>query len=213
MRSFLILCSTILLLLAACSEEKRVIKVACIGDSITEGCGISYQSHNSYPARLDSILGDGYQVMNLGRSSTTLMQNGDFPYWSAKEFNNALAYKADIQIIKLGTNDIKLYQWNPVEYEKSYQALIDTLLSVNPTTKLYLCYPIPVRKTQWEITDSLVTSGAMPIIDKIAQKNNLPIIDMYSLMKDKQELIFDNVHPDAKGTLIMAQYVAECIRK
>jgi alpha-L-fucosidase 2 len=91
-------------LLSSCAGN---IKVACVGDSITEGYGLFYQSKTSYPVQLDSILGQGYTVMNLGRSATTLRKKGDFPYWTCKEFYDVFANKPNIIIIQLGTNDTK----------------------------------------------------------------------------------------------------------
>ncbi|MEY4378897.1 MAG: hypothetical protein RLZ85_778, partial [Verrucomicrobiota bacterium] len=45
------------------------IKVACVGDSITLGSGA--QKGKSYPAQLQGLLGDGYQVGNFGVSGRT----------------------------------------------------------------------------------------------------------------------------------------------
>ena len=79
--------SLLLLLFVSCSNK---IKVACVGDSITEGFGLAWQSKTSYPVVLDSILGPNYSVLNLGRSATTLRKKGDFPYWSCKEFSRCV---------------------------------------------------------------------------------------------------------------------------
>ena len=69
-----------------------VTKIACVGDSITEGAGLVWQSKTSYPVILDSILGSKYSVLNLGRSATTLQRKGDFPYWTAKEFYDVFEF-------------------------------------------------------------------------------------------------------------------------
>ena len=55
------------------------IKVACVGDSITQGSGA--QKGKSYPAQLQGLLGEGYLVGNFGVSGRTLLKKGDFPYW------------------------------------------------------------------------------------------------------------------------------------
>ena len=77
-----------ILLTTACTQ--KVTKIACVGDSITEGYGLACQSKTAYPVVLDSILGAQYAVMNLGRSATTLSTKGDFPYWICKEFSETL---------------------------------------------------------------------------------------------------------------------------
>ncbi len=196
-----------------CCNEKSYIKVACIGDSITEGMGISWQSDNAYPALLDSILGSGYEVMNFGRSATTMMQTGDFPYWSAKEFSNALRYHADIFIVMLGTNDAKLFQWNAEKYVSSYQRMIDTLKVVAPNADIKVCLPAYVSHDRWEITDSVVYNYVIPAVKQIADNNGLSIIDVNAVLSGRDELYCDDgIHPNRNGALVMAQTIAKCIK-
>ena len=64
----------------------EAVRVACVGDSITYGSGIPDREHNSYPAQLQKLLGDGYEVRNFGVSGATLLKNGDKPYWKEKAF-------------------------------------------------------------------------------------------------------------------------------
>ena len=76
MKKFSLLLLSILLL-SSCSD--KILRVACVGDSITEGYGLAVQSKTGYPVMLDSILGSKYSVLNSGRSATTLQKKGDFP--------------------------------------------------------------------------------------------------------------------------------------
>src|SRR5512145_1640287 len=108
-----------ILLAVSCSEKE--IKIACVGDSITEGAGLAFQNSTAYPTRLDSILGPGFAVLNFGRSATTLQKNGDFPYWTCKEFYDVFEYRPDVIIIKLGTNDSKPFNWNAIDFARDYQ--------------------------------------------------------------------------------------------
>ena len=214
MKKTLTILAAVALLGGCCSDNQKLpTRVACIGDSITEGFGIAWQSDNSYPALLDSILGDDYAVMNFGRSSTTTLRDGDFPYWSAKEFRNALNYRPEIVIIKLGTNDCKAYQWNAEKFEKSYQSLVDTLRSAgNPVIKV--CLPIPVTQLIWEMNDSVITNGVIPVIRTIAERNSLEIIDLYSVFENHQEwYLNDGVHPNRDGAKIIAERVAQAVKK
>ena len=66
-----------LVVMSSCTQ--KVIRVVCVGDSITEGYGLAVQSKTGYPVELDSILGPGYTVLNSGRSATTLQKEGRFP--------------------------------------------------------------------------------------------------------------------------------------
>lgn len=201
----------LLITISACT--KLPTKVACVGDSITEGYGLAVQSKTAYPVVLDSLLGPDYAVLNSGRSATTLQKKGDFPYWIAKEFSNVFSYKPDIIIIKLGTNDTKPQNWNAAAYETDYQALIDTFKTITTHPQIYLCLPVPVFATQWGINDSTVVNGVIPIINKLAEANNLQVIDLYSTMKNQGSNFPDDIHPNEKAVKVMAGIIAENIKK
>lgn len=199
------------LFLSGCSN--KILRVACIGDSITEGAGLVKQSETSYPVILDSLLGPKYSVLNCGRSATTLQQKGDFPYWISKEFSNVFVFRPNIIIVKLGTNDTKPQNWNDKNFENDYQTLIDTLKTISTNPKIYLCLPVPVFKTEWGINDSTLVNGVLPIIKILAQKNKLDVIDLNSSMSGQKENFPDNIHPNEKGTAIMANIIAKEIMK
>ncbi len=197
------------LLLSSCSE--KIIRIACIGDSITEGAGLKKQSVTSYPAILDSILGNKYNVMNCGRSATTLQRNGDFSYWNSKEFTNTFVFEPSVIVIKLGTNDTKPQNWNAANFEQDYQLLLDTLNTLQTRPKIFLVLPVPVYKTEWGINDSTLTKEVIPIIKQLAKKNELTIIDLYTGLSNSKEYFPDNIHPNENGTQKMASIVAQKI--
>jgi acyl-CoA thioesterase I len=201
------------ILISALSCTSKKIKVACVGDSITEGYGLACQSKTGYPVVLNSILGEKYTVLNSGRSATTLQKKGDFPFWICKEFSNVFAFGPDIIVIKLGTNDTKPYNWHAGNFEKDYQALIDTFKTISTTPKIYLCLPVPVFKTKWGINDSTVVHGVIPAIEKLAAANNLSVIDLYHNMKDQGANFFDSIHPDETAVKAMAAIIAKEINK
>lgn len=202
----------IFLIVLAFFSFSKDIKVACVGDSITEGYGLTCQSKNGYPVVLDSILGQGYTVLNSGRSATTLQIKGDFPYWICKEFSNVFAFEPDIIIIKLGTNDTKSHNWHADNFKKDYQSLIDTFQTINPKPRIYLCLPVPVFKTVWGINDSTLVNGIIPIIEKLSKSNNLPVIDLYHNMKGQGSNFADSIHPNEQAVKVMASIIAKAIK-
>src|SRR5512138_1808239 len=82
-------------------------KIACVGDSITAGYGLSNAAQQSYPAVLQSLLGSKHTVQNFGTSGCTLLKKGDQPYWNDGNFGASDTFKPDVVIIMLGTNDAK----------------------------------------------------------------------------------------------------------
>lgn len=197
-------------ILTSCSG---VTKIACVGDSITEGAGLVWQSKTSYPVILDSILGPKYSVLNLGRSATTLQRKGDFPYWTAKEFYDVFALRPNIIIIKLGTNDTKPENWNAKRFAADYQALVDTFKTIQSHPRIYVCLPVPVCQTKWGINDSTLTAGVIPAVELLAKTNGFKSIDLYHGMQNESANFPDGVHPNEKGAKIMAGIIAREIQK
>ena len=197
----------------ACSDNEQ-IKVACIGDSITEGHGITIQSEDGYPVVLNQILGNGYSVQNCGKSGTTMQKRADYPYWICKEFSNAMALNADIVVIKLGTNDTKPQNWNVDRFKADYQSLIDTLRSDGRNPQIFVCTPAPAFSHGWGINDSVIVAGVIPAVTEIAKANGLTIIDLHKELADKQEYFaVDGIHPDEPGAAYMAEIIANAIKK
>jgi alpha-L-fucosidase 2 len=201
--------AVIVLIGLSCSRE---IKVACIGDSITEGWGLTNQSTGAYPAVLNKILGPEFQVINCGRSGATLLKDGDLPFWSCKEFYDVFAFNPEIIVIMLGTNDTKPQNWDHGSFVRDYQALIDTF-SVNlRKPDIYLCLPVPVFETTWGINDSVLTRGIFPVIQQLVLENKLKIIDLYHPLLDQRRNFPDNVHPNEKAAEKMAEIVAGVLK-
>ena len=89
----------------------NAVRIACIGNSITDGAGIDMNSEKGYPACLQKDLGTGYLVNNFGVSGRTMLNKGDYPYMKELAWKDAMAFKPNIVIIKLGTNDSKPQTW------------------------------------------------------------------------------------------------------
>lgn len=77
--------------LFVCFPALAIKKIACVGASITEGVGTEPRSQKSFPAQLQTLLGNEYTIYNYGVSGTTLIRKGDRPYWNTKQYQEALA--------------------------------------------------------------------------------------------------------------------------
>jgi acyl-CoA thioesterase I len=206
------------LLFVSCSPKE--IKVACVGDRITEGSGLACQSKTAYPVVLDSILGPGYSVLNFGRGGAAMIKKSGKPYWNCKEFYDVFAFNPNIIIIKLGTNDVDIIiddsSINNVKAEifsKDYQAMIDTFNTLSNKPEIFVCLPVPIYANNCNMCDSTLRISIIPAIRRIAEVNNLPVIDLYTQMSNQPENFSDGVHPTEKGARIMAEFVASEITK
>ena len=214
------------------SPKQDAVRVACIGNSITDGHGIDMRTKYGYPAQLQGILGDGYYVKNFGVSARTMLNKGDFPYMNEMAWRDALAFKPDVVIIKLGTNDSKPENWQyGAEFKKDLQQMITTLrpdlaqpvskkkgkkakLALPVVPKIYLCTPIPAFKSTWNINDKVITNEIIPIQLEVAKQYGLQVIDLHTLFaNDGDKMLDDGIHPDGKGAKKMAEIIAEAIKK
>lgn len=69
-------------------------------------------STNPYPNQLGILLGTDYSVTNYGRESTTILENGDHPYWLVAEYGYAVGSTRDIVVISFGTNATRSINWD-----------------------------------------------------------------------------------------------------
>ena len=186
-------------------------KIACIGNSITYGYGLSSQSTQSYPARLQVLLGCDYVVTNFGISSRTLLKNGDLPYWNESQYTQSLALEPDIVIIMLGTNDSKLdLNWIPYrnEFIDDYKAMINSYLELSSSPRIWACKIVPAYRDIWDIKDSIIYYEVNPKIQKVTFEEGVNLIDMYSPMLNKKSyFIADGIHPNADGAQAMADHI------
>lgn len=206
------------------------IRVACIGNSITDGHGIDMATQHGYPALLQQKLGKNYWVKNFGVSGRTMLNKGDKPYMNEKAWRDALAFQPDVVVIKLGTNDSKPQNWQHGADFK--QDLIQMLTTLKPELaqltkkkskkakaavlasgpKIFLCTPIPAFKSTWNINDSVIVNGIIPVQKEVAKDYGLQVIDLHTLFaNDGDKMLLDGIHPDGRGARRMADIIADAL--
>lgn len=194
------------------APRKDAVRVACIGNSITFGAGIKNRSRDSYPSVLARMLGDNYWVKNFGVSARTMLNKGDHPYMNEPAYKNALAFNPNIVVIKLGTNDSKSFNWKyKADFMKDAQNMINAFKGLPSQPKIYLCYPSKAYLTGDGINDDIISKEIIPMIKKLAKKNDLSVIDLHTAMDGMPELFPDRIHPNEKGAQVMAKAVYQSI--
>ena len=190
------------------SDYSHPIRVACVGDSITYGYGIKDRERDSYPAQLQAMLGGHWQVNNFGLSGATVLKRGTKPYSTLPVYREALSFKPDVVIIKLGTNDTNPKSWPPYkdDFIPDYLELIRSFQELETQPRVYLCLPVPLFRDRGKDydTDRILAEEVIPRIRDVARQTHLPVIDLYSEFGGKAEMFPDGVHPDARGARVMA---------
>lgn len=208
-----ILMAVIIIMTALTGLGKERIKVACFGNSITEGSGISDKISDSYPGVLQVLLGDDYEVRNFGISGYTLMLRTDRPLMSSDLFRRALDWNPDIVTIKLGSNDAKLRNDRIIatDFERDLSHMVGIMESLPSRPKIYLCTPAPATAIAYDINDSIIVCKEIPIIKKVAAEKGLEVIDLHESLQPYGDFFPDHVHPNEAGAIVIADEVYKAL--
>jgi len=187
------------------------IKVSCVGNSITYGMRIENREQDSYPAQLQRMLGDRYEVGNFGKSGATLLRHGHRPYFEQEEFRQAMDFAGDIVVIHLGINDTDPRNWPHFqdEFVGDYLALVDSLRSVNPKARFIIARMTPIGSTHSRfISGTKVWHGQIQeAIETVAHAAGAELIDFYEPLYRYPWMFPDAIHPNVEGAGILAKTV------
>lgn len=182
--------------------KNQAIRVACIGNSITD----NGHDAQAYPVRLNMRLGRDHFVLNAGHSGYTLLRKGDSPYFRSPWFAEVFKFQPHVITIKLGTNDTKAYNWDAHkgEFVSDLRWMVDTLMTMVSKPKIYLCTPIPAWKSPdgsypFGIRGEVIQSEVIPKIKQVAEEKGLKVLDLHTPFLPYQRLTSDGVHPTAEG--------------
>ena len=199
-------------LLSLSTFAQSPIKVAFVGNSITQGPG--RDNPDTYPLQVGAILGDAYEVKNFGVSGRTLLRKGDFPYWNEPQFQEVKDFRPDVVLIKLGTNDSKPQNWaHKEDFVKDYLDMIAEFRAHMPKDgKVYVIFPVPVTRYNFGFSQEVMNNEEILMLFEVVQKSGAEVIDLFTPLMDKPELLPDGVHPNKEGLSIMAEVIARRIR-
>lgn len=210
-------------------SKKDKIKVACVGDSITFGARLEDLASDSYPAQLQSLLGNQYEVKNFGVGGCTLIRKGRPTVWN--ELAKIVAMNPDRIVISLGTNDTcgmgtcgnrKCWEYKE-EYIQDYNDLIDTLRHLPAKPDIWICAPSPMVLETPGLSKERIAGLSVrkprlqELIGKIkhlAKEKNIGFIDLNTPLDHQAELFTekDGVHPNKAGYRAIASLIYEQLK-
>lgn len=190
------------------------IKVACVGDSITYGHGISNWPKNNYPVILQGLLGDDYHVNSYGVSGRAVQPDSDQPYTALPHYQQSLDYDADYVIIMMGTNDSKPENWQGADaFKEDLIALIQSygdseIILCTPATAFFLDGQTE-GLTNYDI-QPLVVEEIAQIVRDIAAEFGYTLVDVHEMTASHSEWFEkDGVHPSNEGAAAIAELISK----
>ncbi|MBO4590146.1 MAG: sialate O-acetylesterase [Bacteroidaceae bacterium] len=203
------------LLVCTAWASANPIRVSCIGNSITYGTGLQHPETDSYPAQLQLLLGDKYEVGRFGKPGATLLRRAFRPYMQQQEFKDAMAFHGDIAVIHLGVNDTDPRAWPNYrdDFIGDYSALIDSVRKSNPKCRVIVARMTPLSDRHYRFLSGTRDwhDEIQQAIEQVAERNGCELISFYEPLHCRPELFPDAIHPNREGYGIMAQIVYSAI--
>lgn len=204
------------------ADAENKIKVACVGDSITEG--LQCETNDRYPEQLQTLLGEGYEVGNFGLSGANVIKAGA-SYIGCGDYNESIAMTPDIVVIMLGTNDIMANPFDfsnskiVTEFKEDYTRLINKYKAINDNVKLILMSSPACKTSRGESyvkSDYAIGTYIRNLTKELAAENGCVYVDIYGYTKENFDLngnidYYDDVHFNATGCRKLAAKVYEAI--
>jgi acyl-CoA thioesterase-1 len=190
--------------LMATNSILHPIRVACVGDSITQGSG--------YPIKLQNLLGPKYAVRNFGVSGSTVSLNSTKPYMNQNAFLKAEEFEPQIVVIMLGTNDANpQIAQNEEDFEADYSRLIASFEALDGNQAVWVVKSPPIFSTDSTYNNTYLAGTILPKIDNVTSQLDLPTIDLYNAFGNHSDYFMDGVHPNAEGASLIASNIYDAI--
>lgn len=209
-------------LIAGILATQTVVKVACVGDSLTFGFGLpeATRAKMSYPGVLGFRLGGGYEVRNFGHSGATLM-NLDWlpPLMKTDEYKKSLEYKPDIVILMGGTNDGAPRNWQHADqFNEDMKTLVKSYVTLPSHPRVYLMIPPRIcTKAEGGVLDDEqchnVNQLLPPAIRNFAKSMALSVIDARTVITTRNCYTPDGIHMSELGSKKLGNQVAFVLLK
>ncbi len=217
-RCFGALVILLLALAAPPALAQRPLRIACVGDSITEGNANPDYLTNSWPQVLGRMLEEhssgAYSTANFGRSGATLLHSGQKPYRNLDVYTKSLAFAPDVVVINLGTNDAADASWSGdvADFERDLRELLRDYRALATEPRLLLSNLTPMFASHPK-TDQCAPRRVEieALLEHLGKELGLEVVDLKTSLVGKPELLPDGLHPNSAGNELLAAAVFEAL--
>lgn len=221
--------TAVVLLCATClhaepAEKKKspgpVVRVACVGDSITAGWGMKDPERHSYPTRMRQLLGDGYEVVNFGSPGASVCPSTEpaknpwhHTYTSTDLYPASLAFEPHVVVIALGANDLVDWAAQAERFVPDYVKLVERYQALPTKPRVVLWHRMAPIFDPSPFARKDDIAAINQAIGRVAKATGAQTIDLYGPLKDSPKLFLDDgVHPNPDGAAEIARVVAAAVR-
>ncbi len=186
-------------------DPNAPIRVACVGDSLTEG--------SAYPDDLWMLLGANYTVGSFGYGGTTVSLDSATPYMQEAVFEEAKEFQPDIVVIMLGSNDAHpgVQMYNSF-FVSDYLKLIGEFQALKSKPDVWLVLPPPILHNGTGLSTEFFEQNIIPAIKQTADKASVPLIDVHRALAARPDCFpVDGVHPTDEGAQLIADEVYKAL--
>ena len=196
----------------------KYVKIAFIGDSITQGTGATNQKSKSYPAQFQNYVGYDYLVGNFGKAASYVLpyespynqkDKKELSYKNTQQYADSIAFKPDVVIITLGVNDIA-----SMFSEAAKNAVVDALVDLGKTyealesvQKVYIASSIRIFSSSRAETFSIEELPALQ--KKAAEIGGFGFLDIHAITYEYLDTMMhytkDRLHPTDELYKVMAR--------
>ena len=184
------------------SGKADLIRVACVGDSITNGSCSTNENYYSYPVHLQKMLGYNYYVGNYGHGGKAASNYAT----ESHNYVQSIDLKADVLFFMLGTNDAG---GEKDAYRQNIDNLIKSYKNANPDVQVFMMTPPYALRNPLNI----YIGHFSEIIIEYARSNGFKIINNYTISTRDSWVLPDKVHPDDATYKILAETIYNIAKK
>lgn len=179
------------------------LRVACIGDSITEGVGL----RTPYPEILRMLSSNRWEVGNFGVSGKTLLLRSGRDWASTAAARQALEFRPDVVVAMFGIND-KAHPGLLPSFVEDGLAVLSRFREVNPEVRFFVCTPTPQAPARRKVAaNRVIRETLVPMVEELSLGVSGRVIPIHEVYPCSKWRLPDGTHPDPRGARLIAETV------
>lgn len=185
-------------------DRKVKTRVGFLGDSITQGIGVQYNSYLHWNALLSEKLGGDYAYWNLGIGYARAEDMATNGAWMYKARNN------DIAFVCLGANDL-IQGASAEKIITELDKVLDILLKQNIKKIIWQTIP-PLgyedeKRVIWETVNDHIKTNIAKKVDLVFECSKI-----LGESEDKPHINKYDIHPNEEGCILWAEALYEAVK-